>query len=585
LANGGWTAGNGTFITSTSISSPTIAGNAGFINGLFKVGSGGITLDGTNKKIYIGAGNYNNADTGFYVDNSGNFSLKDKLIWNGTTLSINGNGTFSGALSAATGTFNGSIRIGSGTSVFTADTNGIYLGSETPTSAPFRVTPNGSLSAANANLTGNITATSGRIGNWIISGEGSLQNSSSKLKINPVTPGIEIYDQFDAKRLDMHFGPLTYLGAVSVTFTGPAITIPNVTLTGGVPDTKVYSSTSSTFSAAQAGTYQAQITFPSLGVIGQISDATISYVAVGVGIEVRNTSGDAVAAYTTQFTTTDPNSPGVQNIELLANTAFLSLNLPASGNYTVYSYYYYYAFIQSGVTAQLFSTAVSYSPITLDLENNLVEITNDGIQVATSAVQYLRMPRQSGGTIIDGRGRTLLFANATTDYTLSCQNVDVTGDAIYVYATDRGIYVEQGTCWRTGISTWNVISDRRVKKNEEAFTGGLDIIKKLKPKQFEYINPADKGPNSDGVQVGFIAQDVEEIWPSWVSDGKLPSGSKDIVPTESDYDSNLVSGSVNIKGIGFGNDFFAMLVGSIQELSAKVEMLEAKLSGSNDSVN
>jgi hypothetical protein len=90
LANGGWTAGNGTFITSTSISSPTIAGNAGFISGLFKVGSGGITLDGTNKKIYIGAGNYNNADTGFYVDNDSNFSLKNKLSWNGTTLSIDG---------------------------------------------------------------------------------------------------------------------------------------------------------------------------------------------------------------------------------------------------------------------------------------------------------------------------------------------------------------------------------------------------------------------------------------------------------------------------------------------------------------
>ena len=90
LANGGWTAGNGTFITSTSISSPTIAGNAGFISGLFKVGSGGITLDGSNKKIYIGAGNYNNADTGFYVDNDSNFSLKNKLSWNGTTLSIDG---------------------------------------------------------------------------------------------------------------------------------------------------------------------------------------------------------------------------------------------------------------------------------------------------------------------------------------------------------------------------------------------------------------------------------------------------------------------------------------------------------------
>jgi len=39
---------------------------------------------GTNK-IYIGTGNYANADTAFYVDSSGNFSLKNKLYWNATT--------------------------------------------------------------------------------------------------------------------------------------------------------------------------------------------------------------------------------------------------------------------------------------------------------------------------------------------------------------------------------------------------------------------------------------------------------------------------------------------------------------------
>lgn len=60
-------------------------------------------------KMYTGNGNFNNTDTPFYVDSSGQFSLKDKLSWNGTTLSINGNGTFSGSLSAASGTFQGDL--------------------------------------------------------------------------------------------------------------------------------------------------------------------------------------------------------------------------------------------------------------------------------------------------------------------------------------------------------------------------------------------------------------------------------------------------------------------------------------------
>jgi hypothetical protein len=103
LANGGWTAGNGTFITSNSIFSPVIAGNAGYISTLFKVGQNGITLDGVNKKIYIGAGNHNNTDTSFYVDDTNKFSLGNKLSWNGTTLSVTGNVVVTGGNALVTG--------------------------------------------------------------------------------------------------------------------------------------------------------------------------------------------------------------------------------------------------------------------------------------------------------------------------------------------------------------------------------------------------------------------------------------------------------------------------------------------------
>lgn len=101
LANGNWTAGSGTFITARSISSPVIAGNAGYISGLFVVGNGGaITLDGINKKMFIGTGTYNNTNTAFYVDNDGKMSLKNKLVWDGDNLSINGSITVTGGNAA-----------------------------------------------------------------------------------------------------------------------------------------------------------------------------------------------------------------------------------------------------------------------------------------------------------------------------------------------------------------------------------------------------------------------------------------------------------------------------------------------------
>jgi len=52
---------------------------------------GGIELDAT--KMYIGSGNHNNADTKFYTDNTGKFSLGNALSWDGTTLTISGSVT------------------------------------------------------------------------------------------------------------------------------------------------------------------------------------------------------------------------------------------------------------------------------------------------------------------------------------------------------------------------------------------------------------------------------------------------------------------------------------------------------------
>ena len=92
LANGDWTAGSGTFITSRSISSPVLAGNAGYISEILKVGQNGITLDGGNKKIYIGTGAYANANTPFYFASGSTnvFSLGSKLTFDGDNLSIQG---------------------------------------------------------------------------------------------------------------------------------------------------------------------------------------------------------------------------------------------------------------------------------------------------------------------------------------------------------------------------------------------------------------------------------------------------------------------------------------------------------------
>ena len=105
---GALSAATGTFSGSLSAATGTFAGALSAATGSF---SGEITAtSGTIGGVKIATstisvpiapnttGVYNNANTAFFVGADGKFSLKDKLSFDGTTLAINGGGTFSGCL-------------------------------------------------------------------------------------------------------------------------------------------------------------------------------------------------------------------------------------------------------------------------------------------------------------------------------------------------------------------------------------------------------------------------------------------------------------------------------------------------------
>ena len=153
------------------------ASNAG-ANSQEKTGGkvGGLSL--ASDKMYIGTGTINNANTAFYVDNTGKMSLKDKLYWDGTTLAINGNGTFTGDISGASGTLTNNLSVGSNNTIFKATSTGIQLGHATFGSAPFRVSAAGALTASSATITGAITASSGSIADGVTVGSGDVAAST-----------------------------------------------------------------------------------------------------------------------------------------------------------------------------------------------------------------------------------------------------------------------------------------------------------------------------------------------------------------------------------------------------------------------
>ena len=142
--------GNLAGITNANVNSGNaLSGYGLFTNNVYLIGEivatsgkiGGVNIAAS--KVYVGTGTVNNSNTGFYLDSSGNFSLKDKLYWNGTSLVINGAGTFTG-----------DVSIGSGDSIFKADSNGIYLGDATFADAEFSVTPAGLLKSTSGTIAG-----------------------------------------------------------------------------------------------------------------------------------------------------------------------------------------------------------------------------------------------------------------------------------------------------------------------------------------------------------------------------------------------------------------------------------------------
>jgi len=72
-------------------------------------------------------------------------------------------------------------------------------------------------------------------------------------------------------------------------------------------------------------------------------------------------------------------------------------------------------------------------------------------------------------------------------------------------------------------ANFTVISDRSVKKNVTTINGALDKMMQLSGVEYEYKRPEDYG-NFTSAQMGFVAQDVESVFPEWV--GETEDGKK-----------------------------------------------------------
>jgi hypothetical protein len=125
-------------------------------------------------------------------------------------------------------------------------------------------------------------------------------------------------------------------------------------------------------------------------------------------------------------------------------------------------------------------------------------------------------------------------------------------------------------------TTVQSISDERLKKDIADFSGGLDIIKAMRPRTYKWKNPQYHN-DKDDTQYGFVAQELltisnaEKLNLVVVDDANtmMYENEKDLLP----------DGKANISGY---QERDAIYVSAIKELLTKIETLETKVKALED---
>jgi hypothetical protein len=205
-------------ITNT-IDADRLKTNTGIVGKLFvgdDAGTNKITIDGTatTPAIYYGTGTYNNANTPFYFDALGKFSLKDQLTWNGSTLSIKGSlnvtqaSTFTGNVTLSSG---GDLLLNGGAIKATGSAGRVEIGSLGIYG--YNATTGGTaLVRIDAN-TGQLVAQGGTIGGWTI-------NQSSLTTTNTAGNTVGLYSNGQ-----LYMGPNFSVGANGAVSISGTITV------------------------------------------------------------------------------------------------------------------------------------------------------------------------------------------------------------------------------------------------------------------------------------------------------------------------------------------------------------------------
>jgi hypothetical protein len=199
-----------------------------------------------------------------------------------------------------------------------------------------------------------------------------------------------------------------------------------------------------------------------------------------------------------------------------------------------------------------------------------VYIANKTKIVSTGSSSYLLLDAQAGGHAeIQLKGN---YSNSTDDWSIYIADTD--NDLGFYNPGGGGLIFRfdyTGGAYKKGGGDWSSLSDMRLKENIDSLDpdSALEKILKLRGVTYDWAHPDE---HKGDVTSGFLAQDVQSVFPHWVSDTK-PQGK----------DKDLLQGEMSL-AVGFKADFNAYMVESLRALNNKNESLVDENKTLNDKV-
>jgi hypothetical protein len=166
-------------------------------------------------------------------------------------------------------------------------------------------------------------------------------------------------------------------------------------------------------------------------------------------------------------------------------------------------------------------------------------VVNGRIGIGTMTPTYALDVSSNGGIKLglegNGGGRLILANNAGDNKIyLEAFSADGNGSAAELLITGKNVdpipiiklvatatstsgnFTVNGSAFKPGGGSWGNSSDLRLKRKIEPLTGALEKLLQLRGVCFEWVEPEKMG-NQHGLQRGLIAQEVESVFPEWIS--------------------------------------------------------------------